>query len=167
MYQFGTLALLRTCEHNFLHLPSFLAKRKSSLANPLLFSHHDVLPWAIHALLTWPSCPTFHIRFSYLSLYITFFNEHGLENLSIFPQGISPWCSSFWLNTSNTTLFLLGLWINSMSIKANVSTLRKKSRFSTMVLITFHYILKLKTLLPTVKCFFQPKMLFYTTYQNT
>jgi hypothetical protein len=25
----------------------------------LLFFHHDVLLWAIHALLAWPSCATF------------------------------------------------------------------------------------------------------------
>jgi hypothetical protein len=46
-------------------------------------------------------------------------------------------------------------------------SLGKKPWFSTIVLTTFNYILKLKTSLLIVKCFFQHKMTFSITHQNS
>jgi hypothetical protein len=39
--------ILCMCECSVLRLPSFQADRKSSPTIPLLFSHHDVSPWAL------------------------------------------------------------------------------------------------------------------------
>jgi hypothetical protein len=73
--------LWHKCIQNVLHLLSLRAYRTISLWPPSWFIHHDALPWAHHALLTWSLCTT-----SLLS--------QKFKIASIWTILISKWCFS-------------------------------------------------------------------------